>query len=547
MDLNRDDITLTDIAACFEGAIPAVIATASSDGVPNVTYLSKVRAVDAERVALSNQFFSKTARNLVENPVADLLVIDPRTYDQYRLQLRYERTDRRGPVFERLRIDVDVAAALEGMQDVYRLRAADIYRVADIQYVPSGRPPADPDLLATAPDGMDAGRIAELSGRLGRCPDLDTVVQTAVSGLAELFGYEHSLLLLLDEEGASLFTIASHGYDAEGVGSEIALGDGVIGLAAERCEAVTIGNMAQLSKYSRTVRRSYEDSGEIGPGREVPVPGLTECASRCAVPAMVLGQLVGVLTVDSRRTVAFGPRDEAILTVVASILANAIESERTRAREATPAPAPVPSEPGTGGRATHVRFFAVDGSVFLDGEYLIKGVAGRLLWALLGHHDREGRTDFTNRELRLDPSLDLPSFKDNFESRLILLKRRLEEREASIRIEKTGRGGSGSTSPDRSASIRSRRTDPRRAQVRRSRPPGPGRSAWPGTWPRPRPGPAARPSRCRVRTGPHPRCSAGAVTRRRRRRRTGAPPQPGSVRRRPRSRLVRPRARGRPP
>ena len=87
-----------------------------------------------------------------------------------------------------------------------------------------------------------------------------------------------------------------------------------------------------------------------------------------------------------------------------------------------------------------MRFFEVDGSTFLDGDYLIKGVAGRILWALLGHHDREGRVEFSNREMRLDPSLDLPPFRDNFESRLILLKRRLDEREAPIRIEKTSRG-----------------------------------------------------------------------------------------------------------
>ena len=102
-----DELDLRDLYLCFEGAVPAVIATANADGVPNITYLSRVRMVDGERVALSNQFFSKTARNLAENPRASVLVIDPCTFDQYRLRLVYERTERRGPTFERLRDDVD--------------------------------------------------------------------------------------------------------------------------------------------------------------------------------------------------------------------------------------------------------------------------------------------------------------------------------------------------------------------------------------------------------------------------------------------------------
>jgi adenylate cyclase len=42
--------------------------------------------------------------------------------------------------------------------------------------------------------------------------------------------------------------------------------------------------------------------------------------------------------------------------------------------------------------------------------------------------------------VRLDPTLELPEYRDNFENRLILLKRRLAERAAPIHIEKTGRG-----------------------------------------------------------------------------------------------------------
>jgi len=437
-------LTIADLAACFEGAVPAVIATASADGTPNVTYLSRVHAVDAERVALSNQFFSKTVANLAENPRASVLIIDPATYDQYRLTLVYERTERRGPVFERLRADVDMLAALEGMQDVFKLRAADIYRVLHIEQTPNARRRQQGPVLSATSAGPPPQSLAELSTRLARAADLDVLVAAAVRGLVDLFGYESATLLLLDEAGQQLFTIASHGYPDEGVGSEVALGDGVIGLAAERCRPVRVGNLRQLRKYSRTVRRSFDAQQAEGPGPDIPVPDLPDVQSQIAVPALALGQLLGVLAVESTQPVAFSEADEAALQVVATVLAGAIEAARSQERLAAPqppaAPAPEPAAAAAPTAGTRVRFYDVDGSTFIDGDYLIKGVAGRLLWALLGHHQREGRVEFTNREMRLDPSLDLPAYRDNFESRLILLKRRLDEREAPIRIDKTSRG-----------------------------------------------------------------------------------------------------------
>ena len=87
-----------------------------------------------------------------------------------------------------------------------------------------------------------------------------------------------------------------------------------------------------------------------------------------------------------------------------------------------------------------LRHYAVDGSTFLGDQYVIKGVAGRLLWKVVSEQVATGRTSFTNREAKLDKTLELPEYRDNFESRLILLKRRLDEHDAPIRIHSTGRG-----------------------------------------------------------------------------------------------------------
>jgi hypothetical protein len=286
------------------------------------------------------------------------------------------------------------------------------------------------------------GALAQLSERLGRCPDLDTLVGVALTGIADLFGYDHSLLLLRDEDGARLYTIASHGYDTEGIGSEVRVGEGVIGMAAARVEAMRVGNLGQMLAYARSVRRSYEESGTEAPGQEIPLPGLASAQSQVAVPAVVLGQLVGVLAIESPERLAFTATDESLLTVVATLVASAIEIDwaQERAEADVEAPASRAAPAGNTAATTRVRFFAVDGSTFLDGDYLIKGVAGRILWALLGQYASDGRDEFTNKEVRLDPSLELPEFRDNLESRLILLKRRLDERAAPIRIEKTGRG-----------------------------------------------------------------------------------------------------------
>jgi hypothetical protein len=330
------------------------------------------------------------------------------------------------------------------MQSVFKLRAADLYRVLYIDRCmhQSPHPGAPRDGVQPAPSNVRAPeRVAEVVARLTRCPDLDVAVDTALDSLVVL-GYEHCSLLLADEDGRQLYTIGSRGYPTEGVGSEVAVGEGTVGMAAARATTIRLGNLYQLARYSATVKHAFDDPGEIGPGREIPVPGLTYAQSRIAVPGLSLGQLVCVLVAESVQPVAFDVSDEAVLTMIASVLANIIEAEAARESSDRIDTLPAPSRTGRDRQAPllHVRFFPVDGSTFFDGDYLIKGVAGRLLWSLLRQYERERRVEFTTKEVRLDPTLELPEFRDNLDNRLTLLKRRLDERAAPVRIEKTGRG-----------------------------------------------------------------------------------------------------------
>ena len=423
---------LDTIRNCLEGIIPSFLATCDADGTPNISEISQVQYVDAEHVALSYQFFNKTRRNVLATRKASVIVVDPETNGQFRLALDYVETRTSGPVFEVMRAKLAGIASHTGMTGVFRLLGSDIYRVRAIEVVPSVllAAPCKANLLSAARATVEP---------LASCNDLGDLFDQLLTGLDTHFGIRHAMMLMLDVGTGRLFTVASRGYETSGVGSEIELGEGLIGVAAQEGVPIRIGQMVSEHSYGHAIRNSVLELGlDCPPATEIPYPGLTSPLSQIALPLRLGGQVRGVLFAESEESNAFGYDEEDALSLVLGQVGSLIRL--LQADETSQTVVPLSEPLATPTRTVRVRRFPADNTIFLDHDYLIKGVAGAIFWRLVNEHVNHSRVEFTNRELRLDPSLRLPEHVENLEARLVLLQRRLDERSDMIRIMKCGRG-----------------------------------------------------------------------------------------------------------
>jgi uncharacterized protein YigA (DUF484 family) len=444
--MRKASLPLEDLWACFQGIIPAALSTCAADGTPNITFISQVYYVDSKHVAISFQFFNKTHRNVRENPFACVVLLDPRTLHAYRFRLRFDHSQSTGPLFEGMSLQLQAIASYSGMTDVFRLLAADVYEVLDVERLEGFTklpvpPPSERSSRLFVDSGLVSMRV--ISERLNKAQLLDEVLQASLQLLDEQFGFHHSKILLADERNGKLLTIASHGYTENGVGSEVGVGEGLIGMVARARRTLYLSAMDHGLRYARAVRGRAEALGCTETiAREIPLPGLPDAASQIAVPLMTRDRLVGVLAVESKDPLAFLPRENTLLTTIGLHLATAIDqlsretddASTDRIRSATPIPA------SRSGPIRRFTFFQKDDCICVDGEYLIRNVPARILWRLLKQYRDEGRVEFTNRELRMDSWLGLPELKDNLETRLILLRRRLEQKCPEVRLVQRGRG-----------------------------------------------------------------------------------------------------------
>lgn len=440
---------LSDISRCFQGVVPSIVATSDGRGMPNVTYVSQVYYVDDQHVALSCQFFNKTRRNLDVNPNAAVELYDPVTFQAYRLRLRFLRSEKTGPLFDTMSMRIQAIASHTGMEGVFRLIAADVFEVLKVERV---------DGFLTSEPSLESGEEVSVSGmrteirglqlvseRINRAVDLETLLAAALDALDVYFGFSHTIVLLTDETCGKLVTVACRGYGGGGVGAEVAPGEGLIGTVAVQRRILRISGLDAGLRYGRAVRREVMEGGrDVRP--EIPLPGLPDAQSALVLPLSVGDRLVGVLAAESRDSVAFGEWDETYLEIIGNQIALGIDrmtsvDVETEVLAEQPGPRiPIAAPAARALPKRTLTYYAKDDCLFLDDEYLIRNVPGRILWKLLTEWKEKGRTEFTNRELRLDASLGLPEVKDNLESRLILLRNRLSEKCPDLRIVSTGRG-----------------------------------------------------------------------------------------------------------
>jgi hypothetical protein len=118
-----------EIKPAMQGVFPAHVVTCSGDGIPNASSISQVYYVDADHVALSHQFFNKTTRNVRENPRALVWVVNPEAFETWDLEVEYDHSETEGPIFEVMDMQIEAIASMVGLKGIFKLRAADVYRV----------------------------------------------------------------------------------------------------------------------------------------------------------------------------------------------------------------------------------------------------------------------------------------------------------------------------------------------------------------------------------------------------------------------------------
>ncbi len=176
----------------------------------------------------------------------------------------------------------------------------------------------------------DVRIIQQISSQITSTLDLSEVLEIVLGAMERVLGFRHSMLLLAEPASPILVVAATRGYGQPATGARVRIGDGVIGVVAERRVPMRVGNIGASVRYLQAIQARMQAAGQ-GASAEAPagLPGLPDVQSQLALPLLVKDRLVGVLAVESARPSAFDELDEVLLRIVGHQAATAIDNART--------------------------------------------------------------------------------------------------------------------------------------------------------------------------------------------------------------------------
>jgi class 3 adenylate cyclase len=170
--------------------------------------------------------------------------------------------------------------------------------------------------------------IQQISSEITSTLDLERILETILSAMDRVLGFQHAMILLKDQSADKLKVAASRGYDHSTVGAEVVFGHGVVGVVAERKKMMRIGNIGVSVRYLMAVRANLQEAGQPDSSDTAKLPSLPNVQSQLAMPLLVKDRLIGVLVVESLKPNAFDELDEVLLAIVANQAATAIDNAR---------------------------------------------------------------------------------------------------------------------------------------------------------------------------------------------------------------------------
>ena len=170
--------------------------------------------------------------------------------------------------------------------------------------------------------------IEKVASQISKTLNLDAIAKTMLISMEEYFNFKHSMILLLDSSESALKVIATHGYKEEGIGAEVKIGVGVIGMVAKKKKLMRMANLGAQKQYMQAIKQQIQPSEDTELVEEVSLPGLKNAESQVAIPMLMEDELIGVFSVESDQVNIFDKSDELIIKILANQTANALQNAK---------------------------------------------------------------------------------------------------------------------------------------------------------------------------------------------------------------------------